>query len=201
MVLAGLLLFAAQPAWADWFVVPALGVSFASNTNLVDLDLAADRTKTSLGLSLLWLDDGWLGGWLGAEGDLGYVGGAFDGTAAAASDPALVSRSSVTTAMGSLIVAAPLSLTRHSLRPYGAAGFGLIRAANDDFLNVFQFREHLLGLRFGGGAMGMLSDTVGLRWDVSHVRTLKGQGDSSGLSIGSRSLSFWRFSMGVMVRF
>lgn len=199
--LAGLFLLLAQPAAADLFVVPALGVSFASDTNLVDLDLAADRTKTSLDLSLLWLDNGWLGGWLGAEGELGYVGGFFDGSAPAASDPALVNRSGVTTAMGSLIVAAPLSLTRNSLRPYGAAGFGLIRATNDDFLNVYQFNENLLGLRFGGGAMGMLSDTIGLRWDVSHVRTLKGQGDSAGLSFGSRSLSFWRFSMGVMVRF
>lgn len=192
---------AVPPAQADLYAIPAIGVTFASTTNLVDLNLAADRTKTSLQISVLWLDDGWLGGWLGAEGEVGYVGKFFDATDPATSNPSLANRSGVTTAMGSVVFAAPVRLTRNSLRPYGAAGFGLIRARQDDFLNVLSLDEKLLGLRFGGGAMGMLSDTIGLRWDLSHIRTLKGQGDSTGLSFGSRSLSFWRLAMGVMVRF
>ena len=89
----------------------------------------------------------------------------------------------------------------HSLRPYGVAGFGLLRATSDDVLNVLPVEANLAGLRFGGGAIGFVTDTVGLRWELSYLRTLKGQGTEDVVAVGSRTLSFWRGTMGVVLRF
>ena len=109
-------------------------------------------------------------------------------------------RSGVLTALGSVVLAVPRRLTGHSLRPFAIGGFGLIRARSDDVLNVYNVEANLMGLRIGGGAIGMLSETVGLRFDLSHIRTLKGQGNE-GEAFGSRSLSFWRASTAAVLRF
>lgn len=197
------LMLPATPARAEFYVVPALGIVFGGGTNLVsDLNLeVAKGTRLGLQASVLWLGDGWFGplnkGFVvGLEGEVSTVPSFFG-------DRDLLSKSSVVTAMGSVVVAAPLSLTRNSLRPYASAGFGLIRATSDDFLNVFAIEENLMGLRFGGGAIGFLSDTVGVRWDLSYIRTLKGLGDPDNNALGSpsRSLRYWRGSMGVVLRF
>jgi hypothetical protein len=181
-----------RTAAADWFVIPAGGITFASGTNLIDLENAAGVTKVSLQGSVLWMSRGWLG----IDGEVAYVAGFFE------RERQLVSDSSVLTAMGSVVVTVPLDVTRHSLRPYAIGGFGLIRANVDDVLNVLSFDEKLLGLRVGGGAMGFFSDTTGVRLDLSYIRTLKGQGNESGTAIGtSRSLHFWRGSAGIVLRF
>jgi hypothetical protein len=199
-----LLLLTVLPASspAEWLVVPGVGIAFGGGTNLIDLErAAATGAKLSFQGSVLWLGEGWFGplnkGFVvGVEGEVGTVPAFFG-------DRDLVTSSNVVTARGSLVIAAPLSLTGHSLRPYASAGFGLIRATSDDFLNVLAFEENLMGLRFGGGAIGFLTDTVGVRWDVSYLRTLKGLGDPENNAIGaeSRSLHFWRGSMGLVLRF
>jgi hypothetical protein len=190
-----LLAGAASPAAGEWYVVPGFGVSFASNTNLIDLDLAAGGSrKLSLQGGVLWLGENWLG----IDGEVCYIAGFFE-----RENERLVTSSSVLTAMGSVVVTLPIRMTGHSLRPFAIGGFGLIRATSDDVLNALPVDEKLLGLRLGGGAMGFVTDTVGLRWDLSYIRTLKGQGDEMGVAFGtgSRSLSFWRASMGIVLRF
>lgn len=196
ILVAIIILLAPPPARGDWFLVPAAGLSFASDTNLVDLERAAGGTKVSLHAAVLWLSDGWLG----LDGEVSYIPGFFDSEDQDAT-ARLVTKSSVTTVMGSVVIAAPLNLTGNSLRPYAIAGFGLIRASTRDLLGAFPLDEKLMGLRIGGGAMGPLTDTIGVRWEVSRVRTLKGQSGESGVTFGSRSLSLWRATLGFTFRF
>jgi hypothetical protein len=178
-------------ASADWYVIPGLGLSFAGSTSLIYLNSSANpvgQTRTTYEVSVLWLGEGWVG----IDSELGYFSG---------ERGSLSEGGSVLTAMGSIVATIPLSVTRHSLRPYGMGGFGLIRTTGDDIFNATQPNENLLGLRLGGGATGFFSDEVGVRMDLSYFRTLKGQGNESGTAVGSRSLSYWRASAGLVLRF
>ncbi len=189
----GSLVLAPAPAAAQhWFVIPGIGISFASEYSLLDLEVAEGRSKLAYQASVLWLGDGWLG----VEGEVGYIDAFFERQGLS-----IVTSSGVTTVMGSVVVSTPLSLTGHSLRPYASAGLGLMRATAEDIFDALPVRTNLTGLRLGGGATGFLTDTVGVRWDLSYFRSLKGQGNEGGLAIGSRYLAFWRGSMGLVLRF
>jgi hypothetical protein len=195
----------AGSAQAEWFVIPGVGFTFDGKTNLINIENPANTcgagctpiaAKAVLQGEVLWLSKGWVG----VNGELTYMDGFIEQDKSSDCRDC-VSTSGLLTAMGSLVISAPLSLTGHSLRPYAIGGFGLMRVTTDDSLNVFVFDEKLLALRVGGGAMGFLSDTVGVRFDLSHIRTLKGQGEGTGVSFGSRSVSLWRTSVGVVLRF
>lgn len=177
-------------AAADWLVTPFVGLKFAGDTNLVDLERAAGEKKLTLGGSVSLLGDGVLG----LEVDVGYLPGFFE------RGGGLVVRSHVTTLTGSAIIAAPLSLTRESLRPYFIGGLGLLQVRSDDVLNVFGVDNNLLGLTLGGGALGFVTERVGLRFDVRHFRNLS-DGDQPAVAFGKTQLSFWRASIGVVLRY
>lgn len=191
LVLA-IMCLAARPAAADnLFLVPMLGVSFGGGTSIFDPEEAAGHPKLAIGGGLLWLGDGVLG----LDGEVAVIAGYFE------RDGALVTRSAVTTAIGSVVVSVPRRWVGWSLRPYGVAGAGLIRVTSRDVFNVLPVEENLTGLRFGGGAMGFLSDTVGMKLDLSYFRTLGGQGEAGGVAFGRPRLTFWRGSAGIVLRF
>jgi hypothetical protein len=193
-----MLLGPAQPASGDWFLVPAVGATFGSKiTPAVDLDRAAGDSKLSLEGSVVWLGSQWLG----VEGEVSYIGGFFENDDLRRNPRRLVTRSSVSTFTGSLLLAAPLHVTGNSLRPYGAVGFGLMLATIDDVSNLLPFEANLLAMRLGGGATGFLTDTVGVRWDLSHIRTLTGHCEQGGVAFDTCDVSFWRISMGAVLRF
>jgi opacity protein-like surface antigen len=191
VVLLGL--FAAVPgaAAADWFVVPFTGASFGSQTNYIDLDSATERTNVVYGVS-----GGFIGqGIVGVEIDFCLAPGFFE-----RADPALVTSSRVTTVMGNLVLAPPLSFTREGLRPYLVVGLGLMHAASDDFSDVFTFRRDLLGLTAGGGASGYFTDRVGVRFDVRYLRNVS-EPEPGSVGFGPTRLSLWRASIGLALRY
>jgi hypothetical protein len=55
-------------------------------------------------------------------------------------------------------------------------------------------------LRVGGGALGPITDTLGVRFDLSFFRTFAGPAEDPGVSFGAPSLSFWRASVGLVLR-
>jgi opacity protein-like surface antigen len=179
-------------AAADWHLTPFIGLKFAGDTNLVDLEKAAGETKLLFGGSASLLGDGVLG----VEVDFGYSPRFFQ----RAGRGGLVRRSNVTTLTGSVIVAAPLRWTRQSLRPYLVGGLGLMHARIDDVLGVFRVDSNLLGLEVGGGVIGFLSDRTGVRLDIRHFKNLSQPGDE-GVGFGTTRLSFWRASAGVVLRY
>jgi opacity protein-like surface antigen len=198
-VRARLLLCLSLVAWltpaaahADWLLTPFIGVKFAGATSFVDLEKGAGATKLTLGGSAALLGRGLFG----VEVDVGYSPRFFERSNRAG----LVRRSSVTTLMGSVIVAAPLGLTRESLRPYLAGGLGLIHAETEDVLDVLRIDSNLFGMTLGGGVIGSLSERTSLRIDLRHFRTLSRHGEPV-LGSGASRLSFWRASAGVTLRY
>lgn len=192
VVWAAVVLAPARAEAQHWFAIPGLGISFASEYSLLDLEVAEGRSKLTYQGSVLWLGEGWLG----LEGEVGYIDAFFEREGVS-----LVTSSGVITVMGSVVVATPLSLTGYSLRPYATAGFGLMNARVEDIFNALPVRTNLAGIRLGGGAIGFFTDTVGVRWDLSYFRSLDGQGNDGGVAIGSRALEFWRGAMGLVLRF
>lgn len=190
LALAALLAFPALAA-ADWLVTPFVGTTLGGKTNLLILDPSAGSKKFTFGGSFALLTDGLLG----LEFDTSHVPHFFEGSAGS-----LVLTSGVSTVSGSLIVAVPQAITGYSLRPYAVGGIGLLHAASRDVLQEFVVDSNLMGLSIGGGAIGMVSNRSGLRFELRHFRNVTPD-DSNTTTAGSTRISFWRASVGVVFRY
>lgn len=183
---------APTPAGADWLIIPHLGTVFGGDTTLVDLDQGASTKKFTFGGSVLLLSDGLFG----LEADAAHTPRFFERGDRAT----LVLNSAVSTVTGSLVLAVPVAVTRESLRPYVLGGVGLMHASSTDVVDIFSFDSNQLALTIGGGAIGMLSPRSGVRFDVRQIRTLSPD-DTPATTSGSARLSFWRASVGVVIRY
>jgi hypothetical protein len=189
-----LVVLAPRPASADWLITPFIGTAFAGETTLQVLAPSDADKKLTFGISGAWLSDGFLG----IEAGASHVPGFFSGP-----DPVglLETKGSrVTTIDGSLIVAAPLSVTRESLRPYVIGGLGLMQARSDDPVSIFPIDQDFLAVNFGGGAIGMLTPRTGVRFELRHFKAASGA-DGPFAREGLSRLSFWRASVGVTLRY
>lgn len=188
-----LLLGLSRPAHAqDLLFIPFLGFTFAGDSALfADLEGGSTESASAIGGSVSLVGQGWLG----IEGDIGYIPGFFE-----RGEAQLVKYGSfVTSLTGSAIVTLPLSITRESLRPYLVAGGGLMWAESEDITATFPIRSTLPAITVGGGAIGFLSDMVGVRFDLRYLRSL-GQGDEMVATEGPR-LKFWRGSIGLVLKY
>jgi hypothetical protein len=184
---------------ADILAIPFVGGTFKAQTALPVLGLPIDPSALSrtmvLGIAGMWLSPGVLG----VEGELAHAPGFFEG------HPLLVG-SNITTVTGSLVLAAPLSLTRESLRPYLVGGLGLLHVGASDLIRLAEVDRDLLGLSLGGGVIGMLSDQLGLRFDIRQTRSVRDDEvttaafPSPQASVRVR-LSHWRATAGVTIRY
>ena len=192
-LLALLLLAAPAPARAqDLIVIPYLGFTFAGGSSLfADLEGGAGETASALGASVSLVGSGLLG----VEADIGYVPGFFE----RGERQIVVPGSYVTTLTGSVMLTLPLSVTRESLRPYIVAGGGLLHAEARDIQSVFPIRSTMPAVTLGGGAVGFLSNSVGVRFDLRYLRSL-GQGDDLIAGEGPR-VRYWRGSVGLVLRY
>jgi hypothetical protein len=196
LAVALLFLFGIPPAkaHADWLITPFLGTSFAGETNFLTFGGGAGR-KLTLGASVALLSDGILG----LEAEVSHTPGFFKGN-----DPlgglVLVLTSRVTMLSGNVIVAAPLALTRESLRPYLVGGFGLMQARSKHLSDVFPVDQNVLGLGIGAGAIGFVTERTGLRVEFRHIKAITGT-DGPLARPGSSRLSFWRAMAGLTLRY
>jgi hypothetical protein len=191
-LLVVLTLAAPAPSSADWLFTPFIGSTFGTKTSFLVLEPgAADATQLTFGGSAALLSRGVLG----VEADFGYAPRFFERDNRAGN----VIGSNVNTLSGSVIVAAPLAVTRESLRPYAVAGLGVMHAAFDDALNFADVRDNMLAVNLGGGAIGLISPRTGFRFEIRQFRTVR---NSENLLTGERTtrLSFWRATVGVVVR-
>ena len=178
-------------ARADWLITPFLGTSFAGETTFLVFEEGAGSRMT-LGASVALLS----AGLLGIEAEFSHTPKFFEGD-----DPlGLVLSSRVTTVTGNVLLAAPLAMTRESLRPYLVGGLGLMQARLRHAAGVFPLNEDRLGLSVGGGAIGFVTDFTGLRFDIRHIKAISG---SDGLLArpGVSRLSFWRATVGLTIRY
>jgi hypothetical protein len=188
LALAGVVLFSASAAAQEWQIKPFAGATFGGGTNLfVDLEEASGGTHLAIGGSVTVL-----GEVLGLEGDFGFIPGLLGGDV-------LTVSSAVTTLTGNVVIALPRRMTEYTLRPYVVGGAGLMRVRGDDLAGAFVVTRHFVTMDVGGGVTGFLSDSIGLNWDLRYFRNVTG-GPPEGISLGSPRLSFWRLTMGVVVR-
>jgi hypothetical protein len=176
-----------REAAAEWQIKPFLGMSFAGSTTFVDPELAAAGPNVLFGGSGLWL-----GEIVGVEGDYAHAPGFFD-----AGDLEIVTKSSVTTFTGNVVLAMPRRWTEYTLRPYFVGGGGLIRVRSD---NPLPIAVTLGAIDVGGGVTGFLTDRVGVGWDVRRFQSLGGE-EGRGISIGEEEISYWRATMLVVLRY
>jgi hypothetical protein len=193
LALAMIMLWPAGAAAQEWQLKPFLGLTFAGETTIVDLEEAADDVHLALGGSASWI-----GEILGVEADFGFVPGFFNGE----TEETIVRSSSVMTLTGNVVIALPRRMTQYTLRPYVAGGVGLMRVSKEEFRDVSSLTLNVMTIDVGGGATGFLSETVGLNWDVRYFRNITGapDPDNPGLSFGAPRLSYWRLTMGIVLR-
>jgi hypothetical protein len=98
--------------------------------------------------------------------------------------------------MGNVLFAVPKRITRDSLRPYATVGIGLIHAGIQDLLNLQPVDSNLLGMSFGGGAIGRLTNRTSVRFDVRHIRSI-GRVAGEAPAFGDPQLSYWRATAGI----
>lgn len=181
----------ASEAWGDWLITPFLGNSFAPETTFLVPGEPAGR-KFTLGTAVALLSDGFLG----LEAEITHTPRFFEGN-----DPrGLVLTSRVTALTGGVILAVPLSVTRESLRPYVVGGLGLLQARTTVAAGVFPLEQDLLGVTIGAGAIGLVSERTGFRFDLRHIKAASGA-DGPLARPGLSRLSFWRATVGVVLRY
>jgi hypothetical protein len=178
-------------ASADWLLTPFVATTLGGSTNLLTLDQSSGNKKFTFGASFGWLSDGLLG----VEASAAHTPHFFEG-----SSGSLVLTSGVTTVNGSVMVAVPQAITGYSLRPYLIGGIGLLHANSRDLIQFATFDSNLLALNLGGGAIGMVSNNSGLRFEVVQYRNVSVD-QTTTTSGRSTRISFWRASIGVVIRY
>lgn len=190
-VFAAAIVGAPTQAWAaDWQLRPFVGFTFAGDTTFVLSD-AASKPHATIGVNATWLGD-----IVGVDVDIARTGGFFQTGDAGE----LVIGSSVTTVTGNVVVGVPRRFTEYVLRPYVVAGGGVMRMRLEDVYEVFSFSQVRPTVDFGAGAVGFITNRVGVAWEVRRFQSI-GAEQQIGLSLGDEKLSFWRATMAVAIRY
>ena len=198
-IFAGLVLATPSRASADWLFTPFLGANFGGAANFGDFDDFDDEfeRRLDLGASI-----GWMGaGIIGWEAEFGWSPNFFENTIGPGDFE--FGDSNVTTLMGNVLVGAPIGgQTGPGIRPYGAAGLGLIRSniSGGDFFNDLNTND--FGFNVGGGVHGFFTDNIGIRGDIRYFRSLTDNepGDDE-FDLALSDFDFWRATVGLTIRF
>ena len=181
------------PARADFFVIPFAGMKFGGSTSIVDLELAAGKKKLVLGIAALKIDDRIIG----FEAEFGNIAGFFNNEKEFGDRPLIKPGSYVNDLTGSVVFSLPPGFTRGGLRPYAVVGGGVIHAESLEILEVLQVRRTVPAINLGVGAIGMLTNNVGVRFDVRHLRSLTTDPPTGSVS---RGINYSRFTIGLLLR-
>ena len=192
LVAVAFLILTPAAAGAELFVTPFAGVKFGGSTSIVDLEFASTKKKFSIGGALMDVNDGIFG----YEVAVGYLPGYLE--ADDAPEPLVKPGSFAVDLTASALFSLPPSFTGGGLRPYAAVGAGLIHVQAEDILETFQIRRTVPVASFGGGATGLLTNSVGVRFDYRFLRSLTS--DDGSLANVGRRLSYSRFTVGLYLR-
>ena len=189
LLAAALLLSTPVAARADVFAVPFAGVKFGGGTSIFDIEFAASENKFTMGGAVMNLGTNPIG----FEAMFGYVPGYFE------RDNLIWNPGSFLIDLtGSVVFALPPNFTAGGLRPYITGGGGLTHVQAEDKLGVITVRRTVPVWSAGVGAIGLLTNDVGLRFDYRYVRSLTT--DDGSLSGVGRRISYSRFTVGLYLR-
>jgi hypothetical protein len=176
-------------ALAQGYIAPWAGVTFGKDLG-EDFIEAADDGRAAFGVSA----GAFGGGVFGGEFDLGYAP-TFFGT----EDD--FGSNTVLTVMGNLILGIPIGGTAGpGVQPYVTGGLGLIRTQADGGDLVNEGSNNDWGYNLGGGINGYFSDHIGLRGDLRYFRSLEGDDVVDVIDFNLGAFSFWRASIGLVIR-
>ena len=202
MVLCGLLIVLRPAAvHAEWQFAPFLGFSFGGDTNLIFTQVVDRHWNFGGAVRLVGA------GPIGLESVFVYVPGIFE---TPPPDPdsntppsQAITKSHSFALMGNVVLTTPRAWNQYGLRPFVSGGLGLLRASHNDI--AFPARGNLAAYNVGGGAVGFLTDKVGLRFDLRYYRTLPpGQesGDQTVTEFRDRvHVHYWTGSVGVVLKY
>ena len=195
LALTAVLLLAAPPlASADWQFAPFIGLTFQGMTTVVDLEAGAERPHWNFGGAVTYIGDSPFG----LEAYFVRTPNFFD-----REEVVQVERSLTYAVMANAVLATPRNWNRYGLRPYVSGGIGRLHAYNEDArAAIAPILLNLLGINVGGGAVGFVSDRVGLRFDLRFFRNIRGvEPGGDPVAIGPVRLRYWTSSIGVVVRY
>ena len=201
---AGILLLVPVQARAEWQFTPFIGYTFNGSTTLLDFALinnqtANDEPHISYGGSVRLIGDGPLG----VEAHFVHTPGFFDARQFLIVLPRVI-ESRTYAVMGNVVLTTPRAWNRYGLRPAISGGLGMIHAAALDEREVLPFSLNLWGMNVGGGAVGFVSDRVGVRFDLRYFRNIRGvpQEDlQPPVTVGAPvRLRYWTASFGVVIK-
>jgi len=178
LFVAATLVSVAAPLRAEVLLTPYYGTAFGGTTS---------QNSHTYGGAVGFL----AAGWLGAEGEYGYVQDFFGPSDTGAG----LTQNMVQSISASLVLAVPL----HVFRPYGAVGLSVIGADVASQPGLAALQDTAAGFNAGGGLFIWLGKHVGLRGDARYFRTFGEIG--TGSPLGLEKLDFWRGIGGLTLRF
>jgi hypothetical protein len=186
LIAALMLVVGPASARADWLFTPNIGVGFGGDSPSND--------KLTYGASI-----GYMGaGIFGFEADLAYTPQFFENNT---DNISFADSDNVTTAMANLIVGIPVGGTHgKGFRPYVAGGIGMLKTHVEDTAQLFNVSNNDLGVDIGVGAMGFMSEHVGLRGDVRYYRDLQDPTQNGDFTLATGKFDFWRGTVGLAFR-
>lgn len=186
MLAAMVLMLAPASARADWLFTPNVGAGFGGS--------ASGREHLSWGASVGWMGAG-IFGW---EADFAMTPEFFEGDD---DDADFFDSSNVTSFMVNAIIGAPVGgTTGGGFRPYFSGGAGLLQSNIESAEQLFEVSNSDFGINLGGGAMGFMTDHVGLRGDIRYYRSLSDPDEDNEFDIDFGDFDFWRATGGVTFR-
>ena len=206
LVLSAFLILLFSPnASAEWQFTPFIGYTFKPTSTFVDFDpdpdrIATDQTRLNFGGAVRLI-----GEWpIGLEAYYVHTPGFFDPKQQFNIPLPVVLESRTYAVMGNVVLTTPLSWNRYGLRPSLSGGIGLMHAFEKDQLQVIPYRVNLLGMNVGGGAVGFVSDHVGVRFDLRYFRNIKGVSQDQldfPVTVGQPvRLRYWTLGFGVVIK-
>ncbi len=187
----------ARPGYAqsDRQIRGFLGATFAGDTSFEDAtgEDAPGRAHLAIGAQAAWLGD-----IFGVDVDVADAPGFFQSP-----NSYLVTSSRVTTVTGNAIVALPRRWAEYSLRLYFVAGGGIMRVHEESAESppVVSVSRVTPAIDYGFGALGFLTNRVGLSWELRRFQLVGGSEELTGKTFGPERLSYWRAHMAVVVRY
>lgn len=197
-VLAGCLLIATPASSeAEWQFAPFVGYTFKGATTVVDYGAAAN-VHWHFGGAVTLIG----AGPLGVEAYIVRTPGFLE------PDPipleVQITSSRTYALMGNAVLSTPRRWTQ-GLRPYLSGGLGRLHASRSDLQDAIPIHLDMLGMNLGGGAVGFVSDRVGLRFDLRYFRNIRAPGDEDLELVPTFGepirLRYWTASIGIVFRY
>jgi outer membrane protein with beta-barrel domain len=181
-------------ASADWVITPYAGLNWAAAATFNDAALSYDdEFKSSFNVGA---EVDWINGPLAVGFDFGYLPEFFADRKA---DDDFEFGSSYVLTMMANVAYTPFQIA--GLRPYGAGGFGVMKTHITDEFELFTVSSTNAAFNVGGGVQWPLGARYGIRGDARYFRTVQEKLPEREVDVAIGSLSFWRFTGGVTIKF